>query len=172
VGESHAKRVVQAGAEGVSIATGLSIGDPPVQRPKKPRWRAPQKVRKPRRKIPKWTYPMHWDPATGELFGARPLPRPSYPAFRPSKFIITGAKPEEVAGESEAVGKWFEEEYVPKSLRVWAESQEHHTNDQNILEARRHRVIYTSGYTGSHGVDAPKSPRIECSCVNCRRLPP
>jgi hypothetical protein len=35
VGESHAKRVVQAGAEGTSSATGLSIGDTPVQRPKK-----------------------------------------------------------------------------------------------------------------------------------------
>lgn len=35
MGESHAKRVVQAGAEGTSSATGLSIGDTPVQRPKK-----------------------------------------------------------------------------------------------------------------------------------------
>jgi hypothetical protein len=88
---------------------------------------------------------------------------------------VTDAKPNEVTGESEAVGKWFEEEHVPKSLRVWVESQEHHTNDQNILEARRHRVMRTSGYTGSHGVDHdidfPK-PRIECNCVNCRRLPP
>jgi hypothetical protein len=61
---------------------------------------------------------MHWDRNTGELFGARPIPQPSYPAFRPSKFIVTDAKPNEVTGESEAVGKWFEEEHVPKSLRV------------------------------------------------------
>jgi hypothetical protein len=40
-------------------------------------------------------------------------------------------------------------------------------------KARRHRVMPTSGYTGSRRVDSPKSPRTtECNCVNCRRLPP
>jgi hypothetical protein len=81
---------------------------------KKPRWRAPKNVRKPRRKIPKWTTPIHWDRATGELSGARPIPQPSYPAFRSAKFIVRGTEPSE-PGKSEAVGKWFEEEYVPKS---------------------------------------------------------
>jgi hypothetical protein len=139
---------------------------------KKPRWHAPKQTRKPRRKIPKWTTPMHWDRATGELSGARPIPQSSYPAFRPSKFIVRGTETDETTGESEAVGKWFEED-VPKSLRAWVESQEHHTNDQNVLEARRHRVMPASGYTGHRRVDFPKPlAQAECNCVNCRRLPP
>jgi len=45
-----------------------------------------------------------------------------------------------------------EKEY---KLRAWVASQERHTNDQNILEARKHRVVRTNGYTGSHNVDSP-----------------
>jgi hypothetical protein len=96
--------------------------------------------------------------------------------FRPSKFIVTSAKPNEVTGEAEVVGKWVGEEYVPTNLRAWVANQKRHTNDQNILEGRRLNVMQTCGYQGGRnrdysGVLLRSLKHYDCGCQTCQKSP-
>jgi hypothetical protein len=147
-----------------SASVSVSV-DTPVQSKKKPRWRAPKKVRKPRRRSPKWTPPLHWDPATGELFGARPIPPPSYPAFRAARF-------------SETTGDWIEVKHVPAALRAWISSQKKNVHDPNAAEARKLSTIRTNRYAGYHACQdfeanllATMKRGREYRCANCRQIP-
>jgi hypothetical protein len=68
-----------------------------------------------------WCTPMHWDVATQEVFGGRPIPRPS-------RLVIED-------GVRKVEGDW--DGWVAPELKSWSTSQKSHFLDQNYFEPAR-----------------------------------
>ena len=99
-----------------------------------------------------WCTPLHWDVATQEVFAARPIPKPTCPAYTRhyfesannsplSRFVVKStvtqdpAYPERKDAGPFAAGDW--EDWVAPELKSWNTNQESHPLDQNYFRPER-----------------------------------